>query len=296
MKRELIALLFSLGAMEASHAAGVSCAALFSERPFAEVLEQLRTRVGVPSDFMGQPKLTIKGTQAMQEIVDTLNRSDLTRLLEVINKGDLENWRLSPRFLGREFVEKLQELSTERIKKLEAQTQPAEWPLTAELQAMIIKKIVDNAGEDKFFDAVDSGNNGLRAYVVPSSRYSKIVDTIQVIEPSSPYSKKIKELKFDPSIHRIVGVLATHDESIVSFLIFEKGKDQAHILAHKLNPIDVVDSEAIVKVLPEAMVDGYYEGFQVLYELLKDSQELPLPYKYNSKSGWSIEDFNLGKK
>ena len=60
-----------------------------------------------------------------------------------------------------------------------------------------------------------------------------------------------------------------------------------------LNFVDVVDDERMLRLVPGAKRDGYFDGFRAIYLLLKDSHYLRLGTEAEGVDPeWSIDSFN----
>jgi hypothetical protein len=154
-----------------------------------------------------------------------------------------------------------------------------------------IAKIVENSGSDKKFHHLDAGNVGLHAYLLPSNRVAFAFAVAKQI----PGGQQVAELMhdFDPSKHQLVVVIETNDEPLLTFTRFTKGEAKALANRHALNTVDVTEDNILLKYLvPKAWdLDGDYDGFHVLYEIVRDAEELGLPRRRDVSSDWTIENY-----
>lgn len=163
----------------------------------------------------------------------------------------------------------------------------------AALEQKMVDFVKANTGDgyDTLFPELNSGNNGLYAYVLDAGQGDLMVQTLKACKfnPSLPEIQELSAFEFDPARHAVFGVLATWDEPELHVVIADRQTGECRRLGVDMNFFNVVDTSELARLLPEAMDgDDYMDSFKAMHQLLKDGKEINLS---GDDSGWNISYF-----
>jgi hypothetical protein len=172
--------------------------------------------------------------------------------------------------------------------------QGSEYIPTAPDLVRLAEKVAAISGEDKFFQAIDGGNRGTHIYLIPHRRAAHAL-AVAARFPGGWSADKLAEI-YDPSSSILVGILETEDEPLLTLAVFHREPGSAP-LSRKFNVVDVTETDQVLrKLVPDAFAGDDYDGFHLLWDILRDDQEVEMPgIAPHVVGSWSIESYRASE-
>jgi hypothetical protein len=138
--------------------------------------------------------------------------------------------------------------STERTSIRLRRVRPASEDLIQKARAYVFANAGD--GPDSVFPAVDSGEEGLRAYVLEGAAAERLVAFTKAWFPTRP---AVRSFRLDPARQAIVAVRTTFDEEGLFCAVLDRATGAGRVLGLELGVVDLsytLDQAALDRLVP----------------------------------------------
>lgn len=146
----------------------------------------------------------------------------------------------------------------------------------ATVEASATKFVRDNAGEGKAFPDVDSGEDGLKAYLLNDAAARRTLAFAKLWEPGSA---KLGAFAYDPAKHLLVVVRTTFDEEDIALVAIDRASGKGALLTGRMGVVDAeyhLGAAKIKQVLPGFDTANGIDHMDLIDALVKGSREVAL--------------------
>lgn len=237
-----------------------------------EVSRELIRVHGVPSDLMGEREMTDEALAYFTQVAAQLTPKARQALLKMTEEKQLSDWKGKPRILSVNYERELGEIIARRIR----------------LEKGIVEFVRENAGRDDYFPELGTGNRGLHGYLLHPEQVRTLTQLAGLVL-SERHAAELRAKIADAAI--VFVALATDDEPGLYVGAIDR-RGEVQVVSRSLNLVDIVDEDAIIKLLPDAVSDDYYDGFRAIYALLKNARAISFGSDAEGvDSSWDITNF-----
>ncbi|MEZ0228399.1 MAG: hypothetical protein ACAI25_07215 [Planctomycetota bacterium] len=140
------------------------------------------------------------------------------------------------------------------------------------------KFVLANAGDedDKLFPGVDSGEDGLHAYLLDEKNVAE--RCLAFAKLWDPEDGKLQAFQYDASKHLLVALRSTFDEEDFYLGVVDKATGKGELLGGRMGVVDAdsfIDKEELAKIVPKLDLE-YIDHMELIDELVKGSTPLAL--------------------
>lgn len=237
-----------------------------------DVSRELIRVFGVPSDLMGERKMTDEALAYFTQVAARLSPKARQALLKTTEEKKLSDWKGKSRILSANYERELGRAIALRIR----------------LEKEIVDFVRANAGRDDYFPELGTGNRGLHGYLLNAEQVGTLTQLAGLVL-SERHAAELRRKITDAAI--VFVALTTDDEPGLHVGAIDR-RGEVQVVSRSLNLVDIVEEDAILALLPGSVTDEYYDGFRAMYLLLKDAR--PISFGSDSEgvdSDWTIANF-----